>query len=110
MRRPFTIALASLALLAPASADASPVRCMEDQPCWSWSTMGNHKRGIYLSNPRAIRSLFERRRNRAVFTADKHRIVVGPCGYALLPGYIRQANPRLRGDWWALRHGCFPPL
>ena len=55
--------------------------CAEDQPCWNWRTMGNHKRSIVLTNGR--------------------RIVVGPASF---DGIRREGRidwtrtPRLRGD------------
>lgn len=69
-------------------AHAAPT-CMEDMPCWTWSTMGNHDRGVTLRNGT--------------------RVVVGPCAYAR----ARHAHtidmkrtPKLRGDAWAMAHGC----
>lgn len=56
-------------------------RCAEDQPCWNWRTMGNHQRGIVLTNGR--------------------RLVVNPLSF---DGYRRERRidwtrtPRLRGD------------
>lgn len=76
------------ALLACAvPANAAQQRCMEDQPCWTWSKMGNHKRGVT--------------------TAGGKLLVVGPCRFATL--YVKGAladTPRMRGDWWAIHHGC----
>jgi len=67
-------------LVIPATATAAP--CYEDQPCWAWSKMGNHKRGVNV--------------------AGKVRIV-GPCQYAKLAHAKRldSNNVRLRGDVWA---------
>lgn len=65
------------------------IRCTEDMPCWSWSTMGNHRRGIV--------SKFGNRR------------VVAPCQFARLAreGMIDwKSSGRMRGDGWAMRHGC----
>jgi len=68
-----------------------PTRCVEDMPCWSWSTMGNRKRGIVT-----------------VYGTPK---VVGPCGYRRVwertPRSMRGLlGPTLKGDRWARRHGC----
>lgn len=58
---------------------AEPARCAEDQPCWSWPTMGNRHRGAVGGR------------------------VVGPCAFLRLPsaerlnGACRRA-PRLRHD------------
>lgn len=84
------------AMLAPATATASgaPVRCMEDEPCWTWPTMGNLQRGVYTHGRAA-------------------RVVVSPCQYRILRthGRIDHARtPRLRGDTFALRNGCRPTL
>ena len=63
--------------------------CREDDPCWTWSTMGNRTRGIV--------------------TTDGARLRVGPCRFRRL----RQAHgidwtrtPHLRGDYIAARTGC----
>lgn len=56
-------------------------RCLDDEPCWNWRTMGNHQRSIVLTNGR--------------------RLVVGPVSF---DGYRRERRidwtrtPRLRGD------------
>lgn len=63
--------------------------CAEDAPCWHWSTMGNHRRGIV--------------------TVHARRVIVGPCRFARYwrTGRIdRTRTPTLRGDGWARRHGC----
>jgi hypothetical protein len=77
-------ALALLAVVGslgfPAASDARP-RCAEDAPCWAWSTMGNHLRGIVLDSGR--------------------RIVVGPCRFVRLDAGGRidwTRTPRLKGD------------
>ncbi len=55
--------------------------CADGDPCWNWRTMGNHKRGIVLTNGR--------------------RLVVGPASF---DGIEREGRidwtrtPRLRGD------------
>jgi hypothetical protein len=82
-----------VALDAPA-AIVQPVRCREDMPCWVWSRMGNRKRGI--------RTMVGRLR------------VVGPCQFHMLwlPGKVDLTGSRgassqpMRGDWWAVLHGC----
>lgn len=78
------LSLALMTCLAPTMASASS-RCHDDQPCWIWSKMGDHKRGVILS--------------------DGTRRVVGPCAFARLrdAGRLSARNPRLRGDWFA---GC----
>jgi hypothetical protein len=66
--------------------DLAP-RCVEDDACWTWSTMGNHRRGVLVSGARRV---------------------VGPCTYRklVLAGLVdRKAEP-LRGDSWAIQHGC----
>lgn len=45
---------ASLVVAAPASGAAS-AKCQEDQPCWTWSTMGNAKRGVYVVGSDRVR-------------------------------------------------------
>lgn len=80
--------LASAAVAAPRAA------CEEDQTCWTWSTMGNLDRGVYVRGRRAIR-------------------VVDPCTFAYLDHRGRidwKRTPRLRGDAFARRHGCDPAL
>ncbi len=57
------------------------VACQDGQPCWNWRTMGNHKRGIVLTNGRYL--------------------VVGPASF---DGISRERRidwtrtPRLKGD------------
>ncbi len=69
--------------VAPASA---PAACQEDRPCWTWSTMGNGKRGVYVRGRRS-------------------RVIVGAHGYAHL-ARTRELDtartPRLRGDHTAI--------
>lgn len=76
-------------------AEAAPVRvaCQEDAPCWVWSTMGNHRRGID--------------------TVDGARgVIVGPCRFARLYRYIDWSRTdHLRGDATARAagtRGCKP--
>jgi hypothetical protein len=82
MRHILTIGLVALTIgAAPAPATAK-TSCHEDQKCWSWSTMGNKQRGIYVNNV-------------------PHRIVVTRCEYRalrMLDMIDRKRTPRLRGD------------
>jgi hypothetical protein len=86
-----THAMDSQAGSVPARVVSAPVHvthlCAEDDPCWTWSRMGNRRRGVIV---------------------DGRRRVVGPCGYAQLrvAGLLDAGNARLRGDAWALSHGC----
>jgi hypothetical protein len=77
---------ASHALAAPATHHAHV--CAEDDACWTWPTMGNHKRGV------------------VGFTGARR--VVGPCQYSRLVRYglLSPRTPRLRGDYLAIRLGC----
>lgn len=84
-----------LGVLGPrlAHAASTPVRCAEDQACWTWSTMGNLRRGVTT-------------------TRGTHR-VVSPCTFAYLSmrGRIDWTNTEhLRGDGFARRHGCNPRM
>lgn len=85
--------LVALVVVLPTSAEAhtsaqAARTCAEDAPCWTWSRMGNRKRGITTRHPRASR-------------------VVGVCGYWRVwhAGNLDPRTPRLRGDRWARRHG-----
>lgn len=72
--------------------------CYEDEPCWTWSTMGNLQRGVVLNTPRGER---------------KRRAILDPCGFAYYDhmGWIDwKRTPRLRGDGFARRNGCNPRL
>jgi hypothetical protein len=76
----YLLAIATLGFIVPGEAGAAV--CHEDEPCWVWSKVGNHKRGVIV--------------------AGKLR-VVGPCQFAKL-GHAKRidsATPRLRGDVWA---------
>lgn len=43
------------AVSAPLSAPAIYVSsCNDDQPCWNWRAMGNHRRAIVLTNGRRL--------------------------------------------------------
>jgi hypothetical protein len=75
----------------PAEAARHRTSCVEDAPCWSWSQMGNRRRGIV--------------------TAWGTPKVVGPCGYRrevlrTPPSMRKLLGRKLKGDRWALRHGC----
>lgn len=64
--------------------------CQEDDPCWTWSKMGNRRRSV-------------------VDLATGERVVVGPCTFRhmWMNGNARLgAGDRMRGDWWAIHHGC----
>lgn len=82
--RKITAALAAVAALSIPSAAYganSASRCAEDAPCWSWSTMGDHARGVTLK--------------------DGRHVVVRPCRFAQLDRAKRidwQRTPRLKGD------------
>jgi hypothetical protein len=83
------LCLSLAGLVTAPNADASAPRCQEDAPCWHWPTMGNHKRGIVTMNGTPL--------------------VVGPCRFARMmrAGNIDyQPTDYLRGDRWAMRHGC----
>jgi hypothetical protein len=74
------------AAMMPARAAAS-VRCLEDEPCYRWDTMGNHRRGVFVIGRRA-------------------RIVVSTCGYARVHARIDWTRTtHVRGDYYAL-HAC----
>ncbi len=79
---------AVIALACAPSAHAAKF-CAEDDPCWTWSTMGNLDRGVYVKG----------RRFR----------VVTPCQFATLAelsliDWKRTAH--LRGDAYARANGC----
>jgi hypothetical protein len=87
-----TLGLASVA-------HASPTRCMEDDPCWSWSTMGNLDRGVYVRGETG--------------KVVRRRVVVDPCTFAWLSFNGRidwRRTPHLRGDQFARKHGCNPRM
>lgn len=72
----------------PAYVNGAGTVCAEDEPCWTWSTMGNLSRGIV--------------------TTRGARIVVDPPRFARLARAHRidwHATPHLRGDAWARAHG-----
>ena len=88
---PFII-VCILALACAAEAIASEPVCHEDEPCWTWSKMGNLKRGVTIVK-------------RDGSTA--HR-VVGVCRFQRLArrGALDSSTPRLRGDRYALNVNC----
>lgn len=64
--------------------------CAEDAQCFSWSTMGNLERGVFVKGKRA-------------------RVTVEPCEFAYLDFAARidwKRTRHLRGDEFARRHGC----
>jgi hypothetical protein len=90
-------ALCALALATagaiPTDALASPEKagkaCLEDQPCFRWSNMGNGARGVTL-------------------TSGRH-VVVSVCRFQRLDHRGRidwQATPHLKGDSYARRAAC----
>jgi hypothetical protein len=88
------IALAAMlpALAKPTDATSArhTIACQEGDPCWSWSQMGNRKRGV-------------------VDLRTGLRVVVGPCAFRRLwmNGDANLVpNARLKGDWYAIKHGC----
>jgi len=85
MRSIFTVTLLVASLVLAACGTAGAAVCHEDQPCWSWSTMGNHKRGV---------------------TVNGVRRVVGPCQFAKLVARKTVTYRPMRGDRWAINHGC----
>jgi hypothetical protein len=66
-------------------------RCAEDDPCWTWSRMGNRRRGV-------------------LDLSTGQRVVVGPCTFRHMwlngNADVSSASERMRGDWWAIHHGC----
>lgn len=75
--------------LPPHPAPVPAIVCQEDAPCWTWSTMGNRKRGVVLDNGQ--------------------RIVVNPCQFRTLTliGWTdTRRTPKLRGDYTALHARC----
>ena len=78
------------ALLLPTGAQANGPKCYEDEPCWSWPTMGNLQRGVFVKD-------------------RKRRVIVNACQYAVLVELSlidRKRTVRLRGDRFAINHGC----
>jgi hypothetical protein len=96
---PLLAALALIASTVGAIVANASVQCTEDMPCWTWSKMGNHKRGIVtlygnerVVGPCEFRRLWETGHIRYVVHVDGHRY-----------GGMLQ---RMRGDWYAIEHGC----
>jgi hypothetical protein len=87
--------LATLALTGCAQTDhpSHASRCMEDDPCWSWPTMGNRTRGAqFKAWDGSIRTL--------VLSTCEWR--VGMKAHTIDP----TLNAPMRGDHWAAVHGC----
>lgn len=77
------------ALLAAAALSGGAAGCQEDMPCWNWSFMGDHRRGIV--------------------TRAGGRHVVSPCKFQRLMRAGRidyAASGALLGDTLALRVRC----
>lgn len=67
--------------------------CAEDNPCWNWAKMGNHKRGVVL--------------------VDGTPKIVGPCGFnrlwahgairhfLVVDGHAYKSMSKLKGDTFA---------
>lgn len=86
--------VACAAFASPPGTRTAHVRaCAEDDACWVWSRMGNRQRGVYVARKHGVR-----------------HVVVGPCRFAHLAkrGKLDSTTPHLRGDAWAIRHGCVP--
>lgn len=87
-KRTALAALLALSIPSVANGATTPAKCAEDAPCWTWSTMGNHSRGVVLT--------------------DGRRVVVRPCRFAQLDrahGIDWTRTSRLRGDATA-RKAC----
>jgi len=82
------LAAAAAFIGTPATATAAPAKCLEDSACFSWSTMGNLKRGVTLKTGR--------------------RVTVGACRFQRLhaTGKLSRNYKRLQGDGYAIRYGC----
>jgi hypothetical protein len=76
IRATLTATVLAVAVAGSPAAASKPV-CHEDQKCFQWRTMGNHKRGVT--------------------TIDGRRIVVGPFTFDAL-------NRMLLIDWTATRY------
>lgn len=61
--------------------------CAEDDQCWRWSSMGNHMRGVLIRGER-----------RPVSACTYRKLV--------LAGIVKRSDEPLRGDAWAIAHGC----
>lgn len=66
-------------------------RCAEDDPCWTWSRMGARRRSV-------------------LDLSTGQRVVVSPCTFRHMwingNADVSGAAERMRGDWWAIHHGC----
>lgn len=96
-------AAAILALVCMPSATHAATRCAEDDPCWTWSTMGDLQRGVHVRNtPRAIHIGTRR------IGSPRQWRVVSPCEFAFLAheGLLTSKTTPLKGDLFAERHGC----
>lgn len=104
------LSLGCLAIIAATEAGAKPTPTLtgatrtahhhagcgqEDSPTWVWSKCGNRKRGVMVAY-------------RTAHGVAYKRLIVGPCGYRRLSTrhLVSRVTPRLRGDWWAIHHGC----
>jgi len=78
--------------------------CAEDEPCWTWSTMGSLTRGVVVTSgtPRGIGVKMPR----AILGKGGRRVT--PCQFAFLAheGRLSRKTKRLKGDRWAMAHGC----
>ena len=89
---PLLAIVAAIGLGVLASAASATSSCAEDDQCWTWPTMGNHRRGVV--------------------TMHGNLPVVGPCRFARMArrhAIDWSSTPRLRGDRWAIAHGCDRP-
>lgn len=84
-----------LVMYAAIAGRATGATCYEDEPCFRWSTMGNHQRGW------------------VAVKGDRHRHVVNTCQFAALNFNHMidwKRTPHLHGDRWAIKHGCDPEM
>ena len=81
------LGILSTAVASARSVPASPV-CMEDQPCWTWSTMGNRERGVFI-------------------VGRAHRVIVNPCTFRRVHARIDWTRTLpMRGDYVARTTRC----
>lgn len=84
-------ALYTALVLAVLPSAVGATQCQEDQPCWTWSTMGNRKRSV-------------------IDLRSGQRVIVGPCAFRNLwlhgNADLSHKSDRLRGDWTAIHYGC----
>lgn len=77
--------------------------CAEDDPCFTWSTMGNLERGLYVKRGRSVpRAWGAYRAPWGAWIVDAS--VFCRMERARLIDWHR--SPRLRGDSLAREHGC----